>query len=93
MVRPADSPDTTRVVFRRYPEKDGGDILAILLDVPANRARVTCYQHIGQHGEGDYFRMMGDTRPARPEEYASLKSELERIGYRVIVRKRRTVRF
>jgi hypothetical protein len=43
--------------------------------------------HIGQHGAADPH-IVHDTRPARPHEYASLKAELERIGYRLTVRRR-----
>lgn len=82
----------TRVIFRRWPTRHGGDVIAILLDVPENPGYVTCYQHVGQHGAGVYWAVMSQTRPASAEEYAPLKQELEAIGYRLILRKRRTVR-
>lgn len=84
----------TRVVFRKYPKRrdgSGGDVLAILLDCDSNLGTVTCYQHVGQHGEGRYFEMMATTKPATPEEYADLKRELEEIGYAVYPRKRRAI--
>ena len=83
--------NTTRVIFRRWLKKDGGDVIALLLDVPANKGRVMMYEHVGQHGEGSYFGVMGSTRPAKDDEYSNLKRELESIGYRLILRKRRTL--
>jgi hypothetical protein len=81
-----------RVVFRTY--RQGGDVIAILLDAPATPGYVLCYQHVGQHGEGKYFTIMAQTRPATAEEYAPLKRELEGVTYRyrLALRKRRTVR-
>ncbi len=81
-----------RVIFRTY--RQGGDVIAILLDAPANPGYVMCYQHVGQHGEGQYFAIMAQTRPATVEEYAPLKRELEGVPYRyrLALRKRRTVR-
>lgn len=78
----------TRVIFRRYK---AGDVVAILLDVPANLGYVTCYAHVGQHDEGHYFRVMGDTRPATAAEYAALARELDGRGYDLVLRKRRTI--
>lgn len=81
----------TRVIFRTYTGRDGGDVVAILLDVAANLGNVVCYQRIGQHGEGHYFRIMADTRPSTPEEYAPLQRELTSIGYSLVLRKRRSI--
>ncbi len=47
-----------------------------------------CYQHIGQHCAADYHRCIQDSRPAKPTEYADLKTELERIGYTLRVIRR-----
>ena len=88
----SDPPTITRVIYRVYRGKDGGDVVAILPDVPANTPHVTVYQHLGQHGEAPYWAVMGATRPATPEEYAPLHRELTGIGYRLIVRKRRPIR-
>lgn len=79
----------TRVIFRTWRDR-GGDVIAILLDVEANPRKVSTYERVGQHGESDYEGVMRGTRPATPEEYAPLKKELESIGYRVMVRSRRT---
>ncbi len=83
------TPDTctTRVIYRRYK---AGDVIALLMDVPANPGHIGCYQHIGQHGEGVYWMIVAETRLATPQEYATLHKELTRIGYRLIIRKRRS---
>ena len=72
-----------RVLFRVIR----GEVEAFLPDVPANRGNIVCYAHIGQHSEAslDYYRL---GRPAKPREYAELKRELERIGYKLQVVKR-----
>ena len=66
----------TRVVFKIV----AGEVVAVLLDVPANKGKVMCYAHVGQHGEGmpSYFRRL---RNAKPEEYKGLLSELDSMGY------------
>jgi hypothetical protein len=79
--------DVTRVIFRRW--KDNGDVIAVLLDVPANHGRVVCYEHVGQHGEGDWYAIVSQTTPATPEEYAALSRELtKQVGYSLAVRRR-----
>jgi hypothetical protein len=47
--------------------------------------------HIGQHGAADYALVIRRTRPANEIEpdVRELREELEEIGYRLIVRKRR----
>lgn len=78
----------TPVIFRKWQGKDGGDIIAVF---PAECASVqnwylsNSYMHHGQHGACDYRIILAKTRPAKPEEYADLKLELERIGYRLKV--------
>ena len=47
------------------------------------------YQTIGQHAAASVF-LTRDTRPAAPAEYAELKQELQRIGYRLQIVKRFT---
>lgn len=79
--------DTDIVIFRRFPD---GDVIALFPYLPAeclNAWPCQSYMHIGQHGAADP-RIVYDTRPARPHEYAALKAELERIGYRLAVRRR-----
>jgi hypothetical protein len=40
-----------------------------------------CYSHIGQHSPCNKDWIFGETKPAKEHEYASLKKELESIGY------------
>jgi len=84
-------PTPTRVIFRTYTGKDGGDVIAILLDCDANPGHVVCYQHVGQHGEGKYWHIMSATRPATEEERAPLFRELTQRGYQLHIRQRRSI--
>jgi hypothetical protein len=75
------------VIFRRYPD---GDVIALFPYLPAeclNAWPCQSYMRIGQHGAADP-RIVHDTRPARPHEYAAIKAELEQIGYRLALRRR-----
>lgn len=77
----------TVVVFRKF--RNGGDVIALFPYLPGTNDLSTCssYQHIGQHGSADYSGCMRASVPATPEEYASLKHELEGapFGYRLQV--------
>lgn len=79
------------VVFRRWLFHDG-DVFALFPTLPfdLNGRVCTGYHHIGQHSGAYYPGCIAASRPARPEEYASLKTELEHIGYRLAVHKRAT---
>lgn len=82
--------EKVNVVFRMDPPKEGGACFALFPDdIADDHGRVTCYQHLGQHGAAFYSACIHASRPAKPEEYADLKAELESIGYIVTVRKRR----
>ena len=77
----------TPVVFRKYPD---GEIIALFPTIPADSYGRYCqsYLHVGQHGGADYQGVIGDTTPARPAEYASLKKEIEGLGYKLrVIRK------
>jgi hypothetical protein len=83
---------TARVVFKMTPvqkefDESVPECIAFLLDCPANKGYVLSYMHIGQHSEAsiDFVR---DCRLAKPEEYAELKTELESLGYDLIIKKR-----
>lgn len=79
--------DADIVIFRRFPD---GDVIALLPYLPAeglNPWPCPSFMHVGQHGAADPL-IVYDTLPARPYEYAALKAELERIGYRLTVRHR-----
>ena len=79
--------DADIVLFRRFRD---GDVIALFPCLPADCLTAwpcQSYMHVGQHGAADP-RIVHDTRPARPREYASLRAELEQIGYRLAVRRR-----
>lgn len=77
------SDETTKVIFRKWPKKEGGDIIAIFPEDIGNMSPYTCmmYEHVGQHGGGDPQLVIRNTAPAKPPEYANLKEELEGMGY------------
>ena len=79
----------TITVFRKYRN---GDIIAIFPFEISNMSYYYClsYEAIGQHGTADPVHIIRQTKPATESEYASLKLELERIGYVVETRKRIT---
>lgn len=60
-------------LFAYFPEEDFD-----------NKGNKVGYSHIGQHGAVDP-KYAEESRPATPEEYADLKSELESIGYNLDV--------
>ena len=70
-----------KVLFRKW--KKDGSIIAIFPELPGTQDATTCecYEHNGQHGAGDPAYIIQATTLAKPEEFADLKSELERIGY------------
>ncbi len=81
----------TPVLFRVWPKSEGGSVIALFPTIPADYAgrSVQSYEHVGQHGGAD-LGLIHRTRPATPPEYASLKSELESIGYKLKVCSRAT---
>lgn len=68
----------TIVVFRM--EEDS--CLAVFPRLPADHQghEMECFSHMGQHARcsADYY---WTTRPAKPDEYAALKRELESAPY------------
>lgn len=71
----------TRIVFRKWRN---GDIIALFPDIQETEYKVLVYEHIGQHGVADYTNVISITRPASPEEYHGLMTELKTIGYKNI---------
>lgn len=69
----------TDVIFRKFKD---GDIIAFFPGIAFSNNPYNCasYMHAGQHGNADPA-LVADTKLAKPEEYAPLKQELERIGY------------
>jgi len=81
----------TKVIFKKWPKKEGGDVIAFFPEVPEDSFdQCASYQHIGQHS-GATISLIGDLRRATPEEYQPLFKELEGIGYRLKVCKRLTL--
>lgn len=89
--------DTVYVVFRkeRKPTDDerfyGNDVTAFIYGdgIPVNYGKIMAYQHVGQHGEAsiEYYNSL---KPASPEEYEDLYSELKAIydDVNLVVRKK-----
>ena len=78
----------TIVVFRKYKD---GDIIALFPEVEDTTNFCMSYQFVGQHGGACYYGVVGQTKLASPEEYASLKKHLEvDFGYNFKVHKRWT---
>ena len=74
--------EPTEILFRKY---SNGDIIALMpYVIEDNRFCCQSYMHVGQHGPARYEHMMQCTRPAKEDEYAELKRELESIGYNVL---------
>lgn len=77
-------PEEVPVLFRVWKSGDfKGDVDAYFPMLPADHEGkfCTCYAHIGQHGSADLVFCIQKTRPAKPEEYADLKRELEQPPY------------
>ena len=72
----------TAVIYRTYP--NDGETIALFPEIPSscsNPHLISCYAHLGQHGQADYGLVIEHTRPATGEEAEPLHRELERIGY------------
>jgi hypothetical protein len=82
--------DLTVVVFRKYRD---GEIIALFPEVDEGRGECSSYMHVGQHGRADYTGVIKSTVPAKPEEFAALRRELEgkpfTYSFRVVARWRR----
>ena len=80
--------DITKVIFRKY--KSNGDILAVFPEHAGTNhpSTCSCYERVGQHGTMAVSFMAPYTVPATKRKYASLKRELEQIGYNLKVVKR-----
>lgn len=80
----------TKVIFRKWKTKPYG-VIAIFPEIPHDSRGWNCssYEHTGQHGSCDPF-VISRTSPAEPEEFASLKRELESAscGYDLEIVKR-----
>lgn len=76
--------DKTPVIFRKYRNSRGGEVVALFPAEAwsADGRTCPCYVHLGQHGEADPQAVVNMTRAATPAEYADLKAELEAEPYR-----------
>jgi hypothetical protein len=75
----------TEVIFRKF--KDGEVIALFPFYIETMDGSIMSYMHIGQHG-GASVNLVNITTPAKPHEYADLKTELESIGYNLKIVKR-----
>jgi hypothetical protein len=82
--------DKTVVVFRVFKKSAGGGVIALFPEVDEGRGLCSSYMHVSQHGGADYRGVIADSRPAEPEEYASLRKELESppYGYVLTIKKK-----
>lgn len=88
--------DKLNVVFR---VESNGDMLAVFPSIPADyHGSMLCYSRVGQHGACSNSHYYRNTKPATPEQYAPLLSELRGIyesgedAVRLIPLKRRSQR-
>jgi len=81
-------PEPTIVIFRVFTTKPR-DLIALMPELDGDgRGTILSYMHIGQHSGAHYDRVIDMSRPAKPDEYADLLAELQRIGYDPIIRQR-----
>jgi len=78
--------DETLTIFRKFKE---GEIIALFPEIKWDHDGYFCtsYMHLGQHGSAEYA-IISITKPATPEEYSDLKTELESIGYNLKIRQK-----
>lgn len=78
------------IVIFRVDRAVPHDVFALFPTIPSDNYGkfCTCYQHVGQHSGADYYHCIRASRPAKPNEYADLKAELEGRGYVLIVKQR-----
>jgi hypothetical protein len=70
----------TPVVFRKWPESEGGEVIALFPHERELDGSITSYQHTGQHGAASPD-LVYRTKAATKAQYADLKRELEGIGF------------
>ena len=64
------------VVFKKFAEKDGGEVIALFPNEGEANGNILSYMHNGQHGPADP-KLLDELEDATPEEYADLQKELE----------------
>jgi hypothetical protein len=83
---PSPQPMKTKVIFRKFPSRQGGEVIALFPELPGTMDPHTCesYMHTGQHGAASVD--LGRTlRLATPEEYEPLKRELESAPFNYVL--------
>ena len=84
--------DQTLTIFRKFKDNKPpyyNEVIALFPEMREPRGLCMSYMHIGQHGSADYnIVTYGATKPATPEEYSDLKTELESIGYILKIRRK-----
>ena len=78
--------DTIVVLFRA--DRRDGEVFALFPELEEDGGRCTIYVSVsvGGHTAGRYGANIDISRPATEVEYAPLKTELERLGYKLVVR-------
>lgn len=87
--QPQQDNEETITIFRAY--KDSGDVIALFPEHDEGLGRVSSYMRIGQHGAADYAHVIAITRPASEAEYEDLAAELESLGYRLRILKKKPI--
>lgn len=84
--------EKTKVIFRIFPKREGGDVIAILPQMVGTNDPHTCmsYQIVGEHGSCDLNGLALALRLATPGEYKDTATALKRRGYKLDIRKRAT---
>lgn len=76
----------TKVIFRMWGV---WGVIALFPEVDAdNKGHCLSYMRTGQHSGADFNHIISSSRPAKPEESAELRGELEKVGYNLEERKR-----
>lgn len=77
----------TKVVFRKF--KDGSIVALFPDEIVDPLGSIASYQHVGQHGAAHYSHCIYTSVPATPKEQQALRQELENMGYKLEVKKRK----
>jgi len=83
--------EQTLTIFRKFKDKNPpyyNDVIALFPEIYQMNGNIMSYMHVGQHSMADYGVILDKTKPAKPEEYSDLKTELESIGYDLKVRQK-----
>jgi hypothetical protein len=86
-----DSAGPDIVILRRW-RGQYRSIIALFPEMREGPGTINSYEHVGQHGEANYQSVLDRTDPVRFDdpEAATLLDELRMIGYRPLLRQRRS---